>query len=62
MSDSCGVYTDMAGNSNIIQEKVNIHVGHFWLLIIIVSFLVLSTATALVVIHSVRKKRRFDSD
>lgn len=56
------ILADMAGNVNNVQEKANIHVGFFWLWIIIASSATLITAIAFVVISNIRKKLRLEND
>lgn len=48
---------DIAGNSYNIQEIKNIHIGIFWLIVIIVT-LCLFTGAVVLVLYKVRKKRR----
>lgn len=56
------VLDDMAGNTNNIQEKTNIHIGFFWLWVILTASLILLAVVIIVVIYSIRKKHRFDYD
>ena len=51
------ILDDMAGNANNIQEKVNIHIGFFWLWIIMVSSVTLTITIASAIIYNIRKKR-----
>lgn len=51
------VLKDMAGNENNIQEKVNMHVGYFWLWMSAASFLVIVSTAIFLLIYSGRKKR-----
>lgn len=50
------ILKDMAGNENNIQEKVNMHVGYFWLWMSAVSFLVIVSTAIFLLIYSRRKK------
>ena len=50
------VLTDVAGNSYNIQELRNIHVGFFWLWIIIASSVVALAATAAGVVFFIKKR------
>lgn len=52
------VLVDMAGNTNNIQEKTNIHIGFFWLWIIIASAVLIITAVVCIVIHNRNRKKR----
>ncbi len=56
------ILTDMAGNVNNVQEKVNIHVGFFWMWFIMASSAALITATAFIVIRNIRKKLKLEND
>lgn len=51
------ILKDMAGNVNNIQEKVNIHVGYFWLWMSAVFFLVIVSTAIFFLIYSRRKRR-----
>ncbi|AEV67525.1 LOW QUALITY PROTEIN: hypothetical protein Clocl_0834 [Acetivibrio clariflavus DSM 19732] len=53
---------DMAGNVNNVQEKRNIHVGFFWLWIIMTISAILITVIAFVVIYNIRKIYRDEED
>ena len=49
--------SDTAGNINNIQERINIHVGYFWLWIILISCLLsASVITGAFLIHQYRKR------
>lgn len=53
---------DMAGNVNNVQEKRNIHVGFFWLWVIITMSAVLITAIAFAVVYNIRKRYREEEE
>ena len=55
------VLDDMAGNANNIQEKINLHIGYFWLwVIVILSVLVVTSVICIVIYSRNRKKRETD--
>ncbi|MCL2807221.1 MAG: Ig-like domain repeat protein [Coriobacteriia bacterium] len=54
--------TDMAGNTYIVQERANIHIGYFWLWVILLSSFLLVSAAAIVVVRGVRKRRRPENE
>lgn len=55
------VLDDMAGNSNNIQEKVNLYIGYFWLWIIVaVSGFVIAAIVGIVVYSRNRRKRELE--
>lgn len=54
------ILEDMAGNASNIQEKANIHIGYFWLWIIVI-LSVLFTAASFAVIYAIRKKRKLEN-
>ncbi len=56
------VLDDMAGNANNIAEKANIHIGFFWLRVIIVLSVTLIIGLTVTVIYNVRKKRKLEKD
>ncbi len=56
------ILKDMAGNENNIQEKVNMHVGYFWLWMSAVSFLVIVSTAIFLLIYSRRKKRIMENE
>ena len=49
---------DMAGNTNNIQEEINIHIGYFWLWVIIVLSVLIIMVGILIVIYNQNKKKR----
>ncbi len=55
------VLDDMAGNANNIQEKINLHIGYFWLWVIVVLSVFVITAIICVVIYS-RNRRKRETD
>lgn len=56
------VLKDMAGNTKNIQEISNIHVGFFWLWVIIASSAVVITVAGVVIILGIRRKRRLENE
>lgn len=52
------ILDDMAGNTNNIQEKSNIHIGYFWLWVIIVLSIAVITAAFFIVIYNRSRKRK----
>ncbi|OPX42039.1 hypothetical protein CLHUN_40980 [Ruminiclostridium hungatei] len=56
------ILADMAGNVNNVQEKANIHIGFFWLWIIIASSAALITVIVFVAIRNIRKKLKLEND
>ncbi len=56
------IIDDMAGNANNIQEKANIHIGFFWLWVIIASSVALIGAAAFITFRCIGKKRRLEID
>lgn len=52
------VLDDMAGNANNIQEKTNIHIGYFWLWVIIILFASTALGSACIAIFTQRRKKR----
>lgn len=55
------ILDDMAGNANNIQEKINLHIGYFWLWVIIVLFVfAVITAACVVVYNKNSKKKNFE--
>ncbi|MCL2078612.1 MAG: hypothetical protein FWH17_02075 [Oscillospiraceae bacterium] len=55
------VLADVAGNVNNIQERENIHIGLFWLYIIIAASVIVAPAAVAIVIHRVKKKRMLEN-
>lgn len=55
------VLSDMAGNVYNIQEISNIHIGFFWLWVIVAATVSLTILTVYVVIHYMRKRRTEES-
>lgn len=56
------ILKDMAGNENNIQEKVNMHVGYFWLWMSAASFLVIVSTAIFLLVYSRRKKRIMENE
>lgn len=56
------IIDDMAGNANNIQEKANIHIGFFWLWIIIASSISVIAIIAFVAMRNMRKKRMLENE
>lgn len=55
------VLVDMAGNTNNIQEKVNIHIGYFWIWVIVaLSVSTITVAICIVTYYRKRKKREVE--
>jgi hypothetical protein len=54
------ILNDMAGNANNIQEKANIHIGFFWLWVIIASSVMALAGAALLIIRSVHNRRKLE--
>ena len=52
---------DIAGNENIIQERVNIYVGYFWMWCITSVIVVLTGAAALTVVWHKKKQRALEN-
>ncbi|HHX57848.1 MAG TPA: DUF3549 family protein [Clostridiales bacterium] len=52
------VLDDMAGNAYNIQEATNIHIGFFWLWIIIASSVLIIGVVTFVIIRNKRKRRK----
>lgn len=55
------VLVDMAGNANNIQELNNIHVGYFWLWLIIITTVALSIICIFIIIIN-KRRNRFESN
>lgn len=55
------VLEDAAGNTNNIQEIVNIYIGYFWLWIII-AFSVIIVATSISIIIGIKKRKKQESE
>lgn len=52
------ILDDMAGNANNIQEKINLHIGYFWLWVIVaISVSVISVIICIIIYIWNRKKR-----
>lgn len=51
------ILNDMAGNAYNIQEKSNIHIGFFWLWVIIAVLVILIIVLIYAIIHNIRKKQ-----
>ena len=56
------VLSDIAGNTNNIKEKVNIHIGFFWLWAIIVLFITFVSTIGLIAMHNIKNKRKLEND
>jgi hypothetical protein len=56
------ILDDMAGNANNIQEKTNIHIGFFWLWVIVSSSLMAMAAAALITIRSIKMRRNVEDE
>jgi hypothetical protein len=56
------VLMDVAGNENSIRERTNIHIGFFWLWIIIAFAFIGTTVTAILVVNNRRKKRKLENE
>lgn len=55
------VHVDMAGNTNNIQEKVNIHIGYFWIWVIVaISVSTIAVTICFVIYYRKRKKREVE--
>lgn len=55
------ILDDMAGNTNNIQEKINLHIGYFWLWVIIaLSVFAVATAVCIVIYNKNSKKKNFE--
>lgn len=52
------ILDDMAGNANNIQEKINIHIGYFWLWVIVALSVAVITAAICIVIYNRNRKKR----
>jgi len=56
------VLSDMAGNTNNIREKVNIHIGFFWLWVIMASSAALICAIGFIVMRNIKKKQELENE
>ena len=56
------ILNDTAGNANNIQEKVNIHIGYFWLWIIIASSIVFVGMTIFITVIYKKRKRKSERE
>lgn len=56
------ILNDMAGNENNIQEKVNMHVGYFWLWMLAASFLIIVSVAIFILLYSRQKKRILENE
>jgi hypothetical protein len=56
------VLSDIAGNINNIGEKVNIHIGFFWLWVIMALFITFIFAMGLLAMRNVKSKKALEND
>jgi hypothetical protein len=56
------VLSDIAGNKNNIGEKVNIHIGFFWLWVIMALFITFIFAMGLLAMRNVKSKKVMEND
>ncbi len=55
------ILTDVAGNANNIQEKVNLYIGYFWLkFLVVLSVLAISAIICIVIYCWIRRRRELD--
>lgn len=55
------VLSDVAGNTYNIQEQCNIHIGFFWLWVIVAGSAAVTALLIYVIIHGIGKKRAEES-
>jgi hypothetical protein len=55
------ILDDMAGNVNNIQEKINVHIGYFWIWVIVaLSASTIAVTICMVIYYRKRKKREVE--